>query len=43
MWLSLVEAARLRPESFVISGPDAMRPSKVGEIKTGVDRELKRK
>lgn len=39
----VAEAARLRAESFVISGPDTVRQGKVGEIKTGADRELKRK
>lgn len=38
----VAEAARLRAESFVISGPDTVRQGKVGEIKTGADRELKR-
>lgn len=39
----VAEAARLRAESFVISGPDTVRQGKVGEIKTGADGELKRK
>lgn len=39
----VAEAARLSAESFVVSGPDTVRQSEVGEIKTGADRELKKK
>lgn len=39
----VAEAARLSAGSFVVSGPDTVRQSEVGEIKTGADRELKKK